>query len=1318
MVEEQKREIEIERENIKKNSIKLYSDSCPIFESKVFYKEYQKKDEKESKKDIYKPLNYCLKYSKKNNLNIVLQYKSPILKKGVYTSIKNIKLLNKVLDKNLNIFELLTTTTPTNLFFDIDIPKRRVAKSEARIIKNFDKVVKETFKELYNEDLKEPLIKEANRTTKFSNHILYHTNKKFRNAKSIRHFINKLKENIENNKTYQKDLKYKDKKNKELKYIFDECIYRNNTLFRCINQTKAFTKNQRTKNPKFNQLEEDKEEVDNKEYLVGYYSRKPTNFYKTNEEPQEPQPTTQEEKVVETKPKEEKTIFELVKFDEAKRNNKNTPTIKITNYKDLLFSIPNSGEYRQIKRVWKAILYSFKRIGGKKQDFINWTCDDNDNQTSEIWDEANKSNKGYGYTTLLKIANTANKIMMINTIKQLNTPKTKYNKITNTKYFLERENHIEDIFDNYKVLIGSANLGGGKSYSICNYIKNHKEIKKVIIITPRITHAKSITDDFNKKTNRKFRLYQNIKKKEEYKSVDNIVVQLESINKLDEQNNIDFDLIVVDEIESVLNQFTSPTLKGILKKTVRAFERIFRASKKIYLADAFLTERTYEFISNILEYDRSDFKNNIYSIENYQKTNREVIIYDNSKLPLIMMGKGNARKSSMNKFLEKFIELLTIKKKKIYFICSSKKKLLELVEKLDQDHPNIKYLEYHANKEHTKKTKETPIKELWKKYNLIITTTSISVGLDYKFDDIEDKEKHNFDCVFMYCSSSCGVARDLYQSAYRARELKDKKVYMFIDDRIQNYKVPNGIKATIESYEAYEERNKKILETNKESCKKYLDYEDILYYNCPYWLKITQLWNKNEEFLNMRFYKLIHLQYLKRIGYKIKIIDDFDPEYYTFLDLNIPEYIKKKYEAIKDITKEEFENLSLKAKTINLSFDEWDEISKYNFNKYIVKKETPNNIKGWLFDEFYNNYKQDKLKNLKLELTNIYHFELVRDFKNKYIIFGKNQAQQHQIINKIKKIFKLKTYKQGTIIKREDIEANLEKLIELCKEAKETFQILIQRKKKGLKSVEDVVEVINTIFNKWSIIKFDKKLNRRRNKETGKREYKPIEIWRVKYKITKKQIKEYEINIDEFNIYDWIEPYKAKVKNLDSVKSLIYEYSNFESYNNCVDNLINYNLGLEELRQFDNLLFDDDEEEEGVEPLIYKEFGETQEEFEERKRTILNNNNMDSDEEEPIEDHIIIDNTIQPTPPNNNNNNIQEPIEELEVIEIDVDEFEEEDDNIIIDDKEEDVKENPITNYGKFKEKKTKLKPLGKAREKTIDNINNMIFNMMNKDKG
>ena len=128
---------------------------------------------------------------------------------------------------------------------------------------------------------------------------------------------------------------------------------------------------------------------------------------------------------------------------------------------------------------------------------------------------------------------------------------------------------------------------------MCDLIREDKEKPKskqkfqsILVRTPRSIFAQSIYGDLKTKANDKFVLYKDVDKDMRRKE-NFIVCQLESLASV----RASFDLVVMDESESILAQFDSSTIKGF-DVVAHRFHDIMKSCKYTVWADAFVLDRS------------------------------------------------------------------------------------------------------------------------------------------------------------------------------------------------------------------------------------------------------------------------------------------------------------------------------------------------------------------------------------------------------------------------------------------------------------------------------------------------------------------------------------------------------------------------------------------------------------------------------------------------------------------------------------------------------------------------------------------------------
>ena len=195
-----------------------------------------------------------------------------------------------------------------------------------------------------------------------------------------------------------------------------------------------------------------------------------------------------------------------------------------------------------------------------------------------------------------------------------------YNKI-NTQYLYTDDNkHIYSKWmkTNKCLMIKSA-YGTGKTYLFKRLMDEYK-YKKVLFITYRQSLAFSLIEELRNDYGFKSYLDEGVKCAEE----DKLIIQLDSLEKLNNRYQFElqrritnqYDLIVMDEIEGILNHFSYEKIDQHSINNV--LEKLLKKSKKILVLDGDLSRRSYDFIDNL------DIDYTIYNNE-YQPTKKHYI---------------------------------------------------------------------------------------------------------------------------------------------------------------------------------------------------------------------------------------------------------------------------------------------------------------------------------------------------------------------------------------------------------------------------------------------------------------------------------------------------------------------------------------------------------------------------------------------------------------------------------------------------------------------------------------------------------------------
>jgi hypothetical protein len=350
-------------------------------------------------------------------------------------------------------------------------------------------------------------------------------------------------------------------------------------------------------------------------------------------------------------------------------------------------------------------------------------------------------------------------------------------------------------FNDKRLLLIKANMKLGKTKALKNYLENNSiDNKYVIFISFRILFTLDVNKNFLD-----FKNYLTLKNKNKIsiKEHKKIIIQIESLHKL--SLDVIPDLLILDESESILGQFSSPYCKNNLRTIWEIFEFLLRTSKKVICMDANLGERTFNVFNKIYNIRDMYLHYNTYST----MANDDYVFIFN-----------------INKFIEKLSYYITNNKKVVVPVNSLKK--AKLIYKYLQENFKEKNICLYSSESDdlVKKNDLSNVNKEWLKYDIIIYTPSITAGISF--------EEAHFDSIFGYFTNrSCDVYT-LLQMLYRVRNVKEKKIYLFID--------------IYDTYENVPCTREDILENINYSIKYLIN--EMLNYKIEYNLSTMEVYNK------------------------------------------------------------------------------------------------------------------------------------------------------------------------------------------------------------------------------------------------------------------------------------------------------------------------------------------------------------------------------------------------------------------------------------------------------------------------------------------
>jgi hypothetical protein len=700
-------------------------------------------------------------------------------------------------------------------------------------------------------------------------------------------------------------------------------------------------------------------------------------------------------------------------------------------------------------------LIDIEKIKTEKTYYFNWlkigTAIYNSNNSIEalnIWDEWSKQDDDkyeenicrYKWNSFRNNKTTYDINFLYYLIKKLNPeeykkiikikPEERLFKTTkvNKKYLINMDDIenddvmkiITNVYYKYKILGILAQYGTGKTKTIIEIMKLFDPTKVLFI-----THRQTLTFD----------LFGILKK---YLFVnyldgdfgeDRIICQLESLHKIVANNDSiipTYDLIVFDESESLLSHFMSTTVKD-KRGTFDLLVNLIKQSKRTIAMDGDFGNRTHEFLSS--------FEKNYTIIENIYKPNKKEFAFT----------------QDTREFNNKIYDDID-NGKNICIVCMSKNIATDYYEKFRY---NYEVILHNSDSDDSLKKELNNVNSFWKKYQIIIYSPSITVGVSFD-------EKHVDNMYVVLAENSC-CPRDLLQMVARIRDLKNKKINVHLNAFPFNDK---ATLYTLKDVEYYIDE----LHTKNNIDKKTL-YDTITKYNY-----LEEL-NKN-----ISSFITVFLTLLDKKGHTYT----FDNTTYKKSKENKSLFIKESIVNAKDIDEYEYQELLRKQQINNATHNEKLSIERYCYKvNWDVEK-----IDKKFMDLAYR--KTHVLLNLRTIIFG--DNENIKTIDEEYLDYYKTKKEERiKIVKDIIKELGYDSYTKKKLINVKTFDENKEKIIKnniLFTDQKFSLPLFNMQKRK-ISSIKSFMGFINSILKEYG---FTISLHRKAEKHTGKTNYYHLEI--------------------------------------------------------------------------------------------------------------------------------------------------------------------------------------------------------------------------------
>lgn len=560
----------------------------------------------------------------------------------------------------------------------------------------------------------------------------------------------------------------------------------------------------------------------------------------------------------------------------------------------------------------------------------------------------------------------------------------------------------------------------GKTQLIKRIIKKF-EPKRILWLSYRKTLTSDILGNFGEECG--FKDYQ---EKDAIIS-DRLIIQLESINKLkpnlmfmDDVFEIpSYDLVIMDEIESILQQFSSgETFKGESKNSFEFVDAIIKNSKKLITLDGDLSFRGFNYIN------RYGLSINI--INNHKKNLKKFFITHDD-----------------NKFNNSIFDALN-KNEKIVIVSQTASFCEKIKNEIKLKYEELKVSIYTGGSSDLDKKDLKNVIENWALLDVLIYSPTIEAGVN--FDLV------HFDRCFGIVSSNCNSQRAFCQMLSRVRKFKNNDILImaqnldYYEIHEENYFTFDEVKTNLVSLNIIKVEEK--IENNKMT-KQFSTYD------------INYCYNKIEDLMKNQIYYLNYLGYLLiKKGHKVKFLNDKPEPEKEEKDEEKININKLKLLNTKDIKRQEYKDLlELQMKT------EATEEQKLKIKKYVLRKSLGVDILDKNILDYYDS---------PTIISNFTHLIDIQNIKNYNDNETKEKIKKVELINKMISTLGFKLF-GSDIVSSSDFINKSQEILKFEEFENKSYTTLFNTTKTEIKTNKQFMGFLNSVLSNYKLFISSKK---------------------------------------------------------------------------------------------------------------------------------------------------------------------------------------------------------------------------------------------------
>jgi hypothetical protein len=317
--------------------------------------------------------------------------------------------------------------------------------------------------------------------------------------------------------------------------------------------------------------------------------------------------------------------------------------------------------------------------------------------------------------------------------------------MSKTKQLKKLTQHFEEWYtcENKMLAIRSA-YNTGKTQTLKHLIATY-EPKKILLVTCRQSLAYNLQGNFTEEGAENYL-------DGSYKAP-RLICSLESLQKLIKRDVFKrrwvipyFDMVVLDESESLLAHFESNTLGNKMSSFV-TFDAILKKCGKVVALDGDFGNRSYDYLKTV-------------------NREQDFVVIRNAYVPAVRDWQFTADVDGFEEAIEADLE----NKQRVFLCCMSSERALRLKEEFS-DH---KVLLHYSKSHDALKTQLKNVNDLWTEYEMVIITPTVEAGVDFNV-------KEHFDKLYVVLSLGSTSQRGLLQMCNRVRNLRSTEVKVLLN---------------------------------------------------------------------------------------------------------------------------------------------------------------------------------------------------------------------------------------------------------------------------------------------------------------------------------------------------------------------------------------------------------------------------------------------------------------------------------------------------------------------------------------------------------